>query len=339
MNITNNVNKNCNMNNIHKQPLQGAGIGPKRTSSSLHVASQAILLASGNSSTGSAAAPNGLLSSIGTQLQSQHTDKSLNLESENIGNSSIIVNTTLSTSRVASRSITGSNKSNDDRRRQGTGVSSTGSRDDLIGVGVETVCRINTPDLSHRQKHSAEMACPILGCDIRPTISSLYGHITNHMRGVVSGSPQFPSDQWLTEHKKAKCVNCDGLFATSGVNTHLRRCRGRVQRQGEGEHKSEVDFSLPTLEEVSACIQPVLHVVLPMDRPAFARVLQEALEAVIRHPTSVEAITRLQMLPKCVIPAQTRAGRNKKHTQVTTLCRKWERGAVGELWEAAKRND
>ena len=185
---------------------------------------------------------------------------------------------------------------------------------------------------------TARLSCPIEGCHFKPSPTSLYKHVEQHVRGSLSEDTEKPSAKWLQDHKRAICSNCLGIFATSRYKNHYNRCLGQFPREATQPVEPPPDVPLPTFEEVSNCWQPVLQVVPAPARPEWAKVLQKALVAATREPSESNFV-KLALLPKCVLPAQIRAGKNRRKPQVAALCREWEAGNWAQLWQNAKRSD
>ena len=51
---------------------------------------------------------------------------------------------------------------------------------------------------------------------------------------------------------------------------------------------------------------------------------------------SVDAWTKLLMLPKCVLPTSKRGGRHNKPIPIDILCEMWLKGNFCELWRRAQ---
>ena len=91
---------------------------------------------------------------------------------------------------------------------------------------------------------------------------------------------------------------------------------------------------LPSLDEVFQLKLPTLRYIPSNARPAFARVLSAALHSVV-HENTVEAWTKLLLLPKCCLPSSKRKGRHSKLYDISALCDLWSRGQFGVLWRLA----
>ena len=73
-----------------------------------------------------------------------------------------------------------------------------------------------------------------------------------------------------------------------------------------------------------------------MFRPAFSRVLSSALHLVI-HENSVQAWTKLLLLPKCCLPSMQCTGHRHKGVDIVSLCDLWDKGQYGVLWHMATK--
>ena len=105
------------------------------------------------------------------------------------------------------------------------------------------------------------------------------------------------------------------------------------------ESKSE-DWTLPSLDEVFSTNRPTLTFVPTVHRQAWGRVLGKALKNVVSQKT-VEAWTRLFMLPKCVLVVPKRGGKRNRgdNKTISELCDRWERGDLEWLWTRSCRPD
>ena len=103
-----------------------------------------------------------------------------------------------------------------------------------------------------------------------------------------------------------------------------------------------VSFIVPLLTPVLLKIQslhfivrelqcPTIRYIHHKARPVFARVLSDVLKSIC-YENSEEAWLRLFMLPKCVLRASRRGGRNCKHPSIEQLCNLWSQSYIGIIW-------
>ena len=96
----------------------------------------------------------------------------------------------------------------------------------------------------------------------------------------------------------------------------------------------QVSETLPSLSDICNLRCPTLRFVPNNAKAAFARVLSATLRTVVSEYT-VEAWTKLLMLPKCVLPSAKRRGRHNRPVPIDALCRMWSEGRLSDLWHRA----
>ena len=121
--------------------------------------------------------------------------------------------------------------------------------------------------------------------------------------------------------------------------SHLEKCPTNVSGGRGFLHSSLADSSpsenqmpaLPSFDVVCELQCPTIRYIPQKARPAFARVLSDVLKSIC-YENSEEAWLRLFMLPKCVLRASRRGGRNCKHPSIEQLCNLWSQGDIGIIW-------
>ena len=93
--------------------------------------------------------------------------------------------------------------------------------------------------------------------------------------------------------------------------------------------------TLPCLQDICSLRHPTIWFVPSKARPAFARALSYVLKEIVAE-NSVDAWTKLLMLPKCVLPTSKPGGRHNKPIPIDILCEMWLKGNLCELWHRAQ---
>ena len=142
----------------------------------------------------------------------------------------------------------------------------------------------------------------------------LVTHANSHNSGLLAGTVD--SDA-LTPLGYSMCHHCSRFF--KGLTSHLKHCEPTIaSRPSTAAVEENFDVSL---EEVFTSYCPTVSFVPSSHRQSWGRVLTAALSDVIAH-NSLEAWTRLFMLPKCVLATAKRAGkRNRGDNQTISLLR------------------
>ena len=181
--------------------------------------------------------------------------------------------------------------------------------------------------------------CIVEGCNehIAPTMWLI--HMTNHAKGVLPGA--VPTS-WLREQSRYICPNCSSLVANSHSVSHSRKCPSVASCSQTQSHDIKVvpcsishQATLPCLQDICSLRYPTIRFVPSKARPAFARALSSVLKEILAE-NSVDAWTKLLMLPKCVLPTTKRGGRHNKPIPIDTLCSLWLKGNLCELWHLAQ---
>ena len=133
------------------------------------------------------------------------------------------------------------------------------------------------------------------------------------------------------------CSRCSRFYKTKGLTNHQRYCKVLVVDPIAPEHKGD-DWTLPPLDEVFSTNRPTLTFVPAAHRQAWGSVLAKELYNV-RLNNSLEAWTRLFMLPKCVLVAPKRGGKRNRgdNLTITELCDSWTAGELEWLWNRSRR--
>ena len=97
---------------------------------------------------------------------------------------------------------------------------------------------------------------------------------------------------------------------------------------------SDLNATLPAFEEVCRLQCTTIHHIPQKARPSFARALSDTLRSICLSNTE-EAWLKLFMLPKCVLRASHRGGRQHKPHSIEELCRLWSDGHLASLWRYA----
>ena len=177
-------------------------------------------------------------------------------------------------------------------------------------------------------------------CCERVPSNHIRKHMQDHAFGYRSGKvPQ----QWLAENRLCICPSCNKLVAISWFSHHKQSCVTSVSHEvASSSTQSQSSFNLlsiqqatyPSIEEVLSCRCPTLKYIPKRARQHFGSVLVEVLKQVI-FENSVEAWTRLLMLPKCVLPSSKRKGKGKRMIPFESLCQDWKDGKELLLWAKA----
>jgi hypothetical protein len=150
-----------------------------------------------------------------------------------------------------------------------------------------------------------------------------------------SGGPVEPSPEWLSHFGKVICATCRSLFSSRGLQAHERKCKGIHLRAPpprlSSAQNAPDDRSLPDLDDIFLNITPVLHVIPARDVVQVGRIVQSELYNLQSNPASTDALARLFMVLKCVIPGSTRAGKHHSKSQISTKCNLWASGRIMEL--------
>src|SRR6185312_16402187 len=150
-----------------------------------------------------------------------------------------------------------------------------------------------------------------------------------------------PSDALLDRGYEA-CGQCHKFYKSGGgIASHKRACDRHLVSVSDPvlrEALVDIDEYLPDLLDVFAADVPTVSSVPTGCQQAWGTVLERELNRVSRENT-VEAWTRLLMLPKCVLVASRRAGKRNRgdHLSVSYLCEAWTRGELKWLWTRATR--
>jgi hypothetical protein len=174
---------------------------------------------------------------------------------------------------------------------------------------------------------------------MRPSLSAYFKHVSQHIQGCFSGGPVEPSPEWLSHFGKVICATCRSLFSSRGLQAHERKCKGIHLRAPpprlSSAQNAPDDRSLPDLDDIFLNITPVLHVIPARDVVQVGRIVQTELYNLQSNPASTDALARLFMVLKCIIPGSTRAGKHHSKSQISTKCNLWASGRIMELWDHA----
>ena len=144
---------------------------------------------------------------------------------------------------------------------------------------------------------------------------------------------------YLSHFGKVICATCRSLFSSRGLQAHERKCKGSHLRAPpprlSSAQNAPDDRSLPDLDDIFLNITPVLHVIPARDVVQVGRIVQSELYTLQSNPASTDALARLFMVLKCVIPGSTRAGKHHSKSQISTKCNLWASGRIMELWDHA----
>ena len=172
--------------------------------------------------------------------------------------------------------------------------------------------------------------CIVEGCKERIAPSMWLLHMTNHAKGgpfphcgcgpspVLSVLTSVLLLLILTYAKKCPSVAFGGQSQANDIN---------VVPCSIPQHQA----TLPCLEEMCCLRHPTIRFVPSRARPAFARALSSVLKEIVAV-NSVDAWTKLLMLPKCVLPTSKRGSRHNKPISIDILCDLWLKGNLCELW-------
>ena len=170
-------------------------------------------------------------------------------------------------------------------------------------------------------------------------------HTNSHVDGVFSGSVPAGALSSFAALGYSPCPQCSRFFKS--VSIHLPSCRS-VPSSSSAPPAASVSAPndpnfLVSLQDVFTGFRPTLTFVPVAHRQSWGRVVTAAIEQVLNANSanaSVEAWTRLLMLPKCVLTTPKRAGKRNRgdNLSVTDLCKAWEAGQVEWLWTRSFRS-
>ena len=162
--------------------------------------------------------------------------------------------------------------------------------------------------------------------------SDLIKHVHMHVDGLL---PHRPSASDFSSIGFSACKHCRHYYRV--VAQHERHCHARFADlpPSQDEMKEE---DLPDLDQIFSSSRPTLSYVPAAHRQAWGRVLTAELNQVCCD-NSVEAWTRLFMLPKCVLAVPKRGGKRNRGDRysVSDLCAQWEQGKLSWLWSRGTR--
>ena len=188
-------------------------------------------------------------------------------------------------------------------------------------------------------RHTSDTSrCPFPDCTMRPSLAAYFKHVSQHIQGYFSGGPVEPCAEWLAHFGKVICPTCRSLFSAKGMSTHARKCKGSHLRAPPARLTSadEPDNrNLPDLDEIFLNITPVVHVIPARDVVQVGRIVQSELHNLQCNPNSSDALARVFMVLKCIIPGSTRAGKHHAKSQISAKCNLWSSGRIMELWDLA----
>jgi hypothetical protein len=160
----------------------------------------------------------------------------------------------------------------------------------------------------------------------------LIQHVHKHIDGMLPGKPSLSA---FADINYIACRFCHHFFR--GVSQHERFCAKKLSQPPPDPDLME-DLPLPSLDEICSSYRPTLSFVPAAHRQAWARVLFLELDRVALD-NSLEAWTRLFMLPKCVLIVPKRGGRRNRGDRfsISELCAFWEEGQLNWLWSRHSR--
>ena len=135
---------------------------------------------------------------------------------------------------------------------------------------------------------------------------------------------------WLQEQSRYICPNCSSLFANYHSVSHSKKSPSVAFCSQTQSHDIRVvpcsiphQVTLPCLQDNCGLRHPT-GFVRSKARPAFASALSSFLKEIVAE-NSVDAWTKLLMLPKCVLPTSKPGGgggggRHKKPIPIDILC-------------------
>src|SRR6185437_11658681 len=174
--------------------------------------------------------------------------------------------------------------------------------------------------------------CPV--CD--KTFGSaplLIQHVHKHIDGMLPGKPSLSA---FVDIGYTACCYCHHLYRR--VAQHEPSCAKKLSQPPPDPALDVEDSSLPTLDEIFSSFRPTLSFVPAAHRQAWARVLLLELDRVALD-NSLEAWTRLFMLPKCVLVVPKRGGKRNRGDRysISDLCAFWDQGQLNWLWSRQSR--
>lgn len=166
----------------------------------------------------------------------------------------------------------------------------------------------------------------------------LAAHVNEHVAGLFPGHVD-PAKMLELDYKP--CPRCCKFFLNVG-GSHKRSCDAKslvVRDELLNSALADDGSFLPSLEDVFTLPIPTLGSVPTGCQQAWGTVLEKTLLDVATS-NSVEAWTRLFMLPKCVLVASKRGGKRNRgdRLSVSYLCDAWTRGDLKWLWTRASRS-
>ena len=195
-----------------------------------------------------------------------------------------------------------------------------------------------SPKIARAPGEAGEYECFVVGCVYKCKKSGFNKHLSAHSLGKIDGS--LPDEDVMKSNNVVVCSHCKCVFSISGLANHTRSCnvaRNMKMDRDLFDAESDNDFVLPSIEEILSCKQKSVRNIPVKCRVAFARVFSQVLKA-IEITNSVDAWKELFMLCKCVLPAESRAGKKQaKRVDFVELCEAWESGKKKILWERAMR--
>jgi hypothetical protein len=150
---------------------------------------------------------------------------------------------------------------------------------------------------------------------------------------MLPGKPPLSA---FTDLGYTACRFCHHLYRR--VAQHEPSCAKKLSQPPPDPDSDLEDLSLPTLDEIFSSFRPTLSFVPAAHRQAWARVLLLELDRVVLD-NSLEAWTRLFMLPKCVLVVPKRGGKRNRGDRfsISDLCAFWEQGQLNWLWSRQSR--
>ena len=184
-----------------------------------------------------------------------------------------------------------------------------------------------------RQPQAQRVFCPVPACPCSDparargwaTVATMKSHIDAHLAGSLQGD--VPT-AWLHSHNRTRCLAC-GLNVSQAHGVHPT-CRPEARAAAvDAAIPMDTDgLQLPSLSAIQAAKTATIRRVPSAARHAWAQVLTRALAAAA-HRNDDKAWRELCMLPKCVLCAPHRGGRqHRKATAAYTLGRlhRWQEG-------------
>ena len=213
---------------------------------------------------------------------------------------------------------------------------------DASGGGMAAAAAPASPmEVEGADRASGRVYCPVATCPCSDasraqgwqSVATMKDHVDAHLSGALQGD--VPA-AWLQAHGRQRCLVCGLSVSTRhGIHPTCRPMARAAVAPAGAPRGSHVIAPLPSFDEIQSGQTPTLRHVPKAARHTWGQALTRCLASVVYH-NDATSWQELLMLPKCVLDAPRRGGRQHQTAVASyTLDRlqRWQAGERQSLWD------